>query len=145
MKIFNRKARLQYHILETLEAGIVLSGGEVKSVRLGRVDLNDSFAKLQNGEVLLKNMFIPSYQHASTENYDPKKDRKLLLHKNQIRILIGKLSKGGMAIVPLSIYLSHNFIKVELALGASKKQFDQRRAIKAKDEQRKLEQELKNY
>lgn len=145
MKIFNRKARLQYHILETLEAGIVLSGGEVKSIRLGRVDLNDSFAKLQNGEVMLKNMFIPPYQHASTENYDPKKDRKLLLHKNQIRTLIGKLSKGRMAIVPLSIYVRGNFIKVELALGATKKQFDQRRAIKAKDEQRKLEQELKNY
>ncbi len=132
MKIFNRKARMQYHILETLEAGIVLSGGEVKSIRLGRADLNDSFAKLQDGQVYLKNMFIPPYQPASVQNYDPKKDRKLLLHKNQIRSLIGKLSKGGMALLPVSIYLSHNFVKVELALGASKNNLTKEGRLKPK-------------
>lgn len=142
MKILNKKARLQYHILETFEAGIALSGPEVKSVRLGRADLNDSFAKIQNNQLVLKNAFIPPYQNASLEGYDPKRDRKLLVHKSQIRQLTGKLSKGSMALIPLSLYFTRNFIKVELSLGASKRKIDKRRAIKERDERRKLEREL---
>jgi SsrA-binding protein len=142
MKIFNRKAKFNYHILEPFEAGIVLSGLEVKSLRLGRADLSDSFARVQNGEVFLKNLFIPPYQGGAGREYNPKQDRKLLLHKNQINNLVGKLSKGGMALIPLSIYSTRNMFKVELAIGMSKRQFDKRKVIKARDEQRKIEQEL---
>ncbi|MBI2022455.1 SsrA-binding protein SmpB [Candidatus Daviesbacteria bacterium] len=140
MKIFNRKAKHDYHILETVEAGIVLSGQEVKSVRLGKVDLSESFGKIQNGEVFLKNAYIYPYQQ--TQGYDPRQDRKLLLHKQQISSLSGKISKAATTLVPLSLYSKRNFIKVELAVAASKKKFDKRRAIKAKDEQRRIEQEL---
>lgn len=139
MRITNRKARFNYHILETLEAGVVLTGAEVKSVRAGRVDLSESFAKIQNGEAYLKNAYINPYMGAQL---DPKRDRKLLLHKKQLNYLMGKTSGQSTALVPLSIYNKHNFIKVELALGASKKKYDKRMAIKKKDEQRKLEQEL---
>lgn len=143
MKIYNRKAKLEYHILETLEAGVVLSGAEVKSVRLGRADLNDSFAKVQNGILLLKNVFIPPYQGSSSE-YDPKRDRKLLVHKHQLQLLVSKLSKGSMALIPLAMYITHNLIKVELALGAAKRKVDKRRAIKEKDELRKMQQDIRN-
>lgn len=143
MKIFNKKAKFNYHIVETLEAGIILTGPEVKSVRLGRLDLADSFAKIQNGEIYLKNAFIPPYQGGAGEGYQPKRDRKLLLHKNQISQLIGKASKSNTALIPLSIYDTRNMFKVELAIATSKKTFDKRKAIKAKDEQRKIEQDLR--
>ncbi len=143
MKILNKKARFNYHILEAMETGIVLNGPEVKSVRSGRVDFSDSFARIQDGEVLLKNMFIPPYPGGVPDGYDPKRDRKLLLHKKQIQELIGKTSKSAITLVPLSIYQTRNMFKIELALAASKKNFDKRRAIKAKDEQRRIEQEIK--
>lgn len=142
MKILNPKARYNYHILDTFEAGMVLSGTEVKSIRFGRIDLSESFARIQNREVYLKNAYIPPFGGA-INNYDPKADRKLLLHKKQIQNLTGRLSKGGMALIPLSVYTTRNLIKVELALGASKKQFDKRRVIKERDQQRKIEQDLK--
>lgn len=142
MKIYNRKARFNYYILETLEVGVVLTGLEVKSIRSGRVDLSESFARIQNGQVYLKNAYIYPYI-GQAEGYDPKKDRKLLLHKKQISQLIGKTSKAAVTLIPLSFYTAHNLIKVELALAESKKKFDKRRAIKAKDEQRRIEQEIK--
>lgn len=142
MKIYNKKARFNYHILETLEAGVILSGSEVKSLRAGRADLNESFARVQNEEVLLKNAYIYPYL-GQAKDYDPRRDRKLLLHKKQINYLIGKASSGVVTLIPLSIYEKHNFFKVELALAASKKKFDKRKAIKAKDEQRRIEQELR--
>ena len=142
MKISNKKARHDYHILETLEAGIVLSGQEVKSLRSGRADLSNSFARVQNGEVFLKNAFIPPYNAASIPDYNPNRDRKLLLHKSQIKSLIGKTSKA-QTLVPLSIYEKSNFIKVELAIGTSKNKYDHRKVIKARDEQRKIEQDLR--
>lgn len=139
-KIYNKQAKRNYFILETLEAGLVLTGAEVKSVRSGRVDLNESFAKVQNGEAFLKNAHIfPLNQ--PMQGWD--KDRKLLLKKNQINSLVGKISKLAVNLIPLSIYSSRNFIKVELALAASKKKFDKRRALKEKDAQRRVEQELK--
>lgn len=143
MKILNKKARFNYHIMEAMEAGIVLNGPEVKSVRSGRVDFSDSFARVQDGQVYLKNMFIPPYQGGVPDGYNPKRDRKLLLHRKQIQELIGKTSKSAVTLVPLSIYETRNMFKVELALAASKKNFDKRRAIKAKDEQRRIEQEIK--
>lgn len=144
MRIFNKKARHDFHILETVEAGVVLTGMEVKSLRAGRVDMGDSFARIQNGQVYLKNVYIYPYQDQVKE-YDPRHDRRLLLHKKQISQLIGKVSKSAVTLIPLSFYEKHNFIKVELALAASKKKFDKRKAIKAKDEQRRLSQELKNF
>lgn len=143
MKILNKKARFNYHIMEAMEAGIILNGPEVKSVRSGRVDFSDSFARVQDGQVYLKNMFIPPYQGGVPDGYNPKRDRKLLLHRKQIQELIGKTSKSAVTLVPLSIYETRNMFKVELALAASKKNFDKRRAIKAKDEQRRIEQEIK--
>lgn len=142
MKIFNKKARFNYHILETMEAGIMLSGMEVKSLRGGRADLSDSFAKIQDGEVLLKNAYIPPYQGGAARDYNPKKDRKLLLHRNQINSLIGKVSKAATSLIPLSIYTTRNMFKVELAIAASKKKVDKRRAIKERDQIRRLEQEM---
>lgn len=141
MKLYNKKAKHEYHILETLEAGIVLSGPEVKSIRNNRVTIDDSFTRIQNGEVLLKNLYIYPYQD-SNEKYDPRHDRKLLLHKKQINYLVGKLSASATTLVPLSIYETRNMFKVELALAASKRKFDKRRAIKERDHIRRIQQEL---
>lgn len=141
MKIVNRKARRNYHILETLEAGVVLNGLEVKSVKAGKVDLNEGFARIVNNELLLKNVYIYPYQK-QVFSEDPRRDRKLLIHTSQMEVLRGKLSGGPMALIPLSMYVTRNLIKVELALAASKSKFDQRRAIKLKDEQRRIEQEM---
>lgn len=139
MRITNRKARFNYQITDSFEAGIVLSGHEVKSLRSGRGDLSDSFARVQNGEVYLKNAFIPAYQNASIKDYDPKRDRKLLLHKDQIRKLVGSTN----ALIPLSIYEKRNMFKVDIGIGISKRQFDKRRVIKERDQARKIEQELR--
>lgn len=139
MRITNRKARFNYFISDSFEAGIVLSGHEVKSLRSGHGDLSDSFAKVQNGEVFLKNAFIPPYQNAQIKDYDPKRERKLLLHKDQIRKLAGSIDH----LIPLSIYEKNNMFKVELGIGSSKKKFDKRKAIKARDEARKIEQDLR--
>ncbi len=139
MKINNKKARFNYQIIESFEAGIVLTGQEVKSLRLGRGDLSDSFARVQNGEVYLKNAFIPPYQNAVIKDYDPKRERKLLLHRDQIRSLMGSTNH----LIPLSIYEKNNMFKVDLGVGASKKQFDKRKTIKERDEKRKIEQDLR--
>ena len=143
MKIFNRKAKHEYMILQSLEAGVVLSGAEVKSVRSGRVDLSESFGRIVNGEVILKNLYL--YPHISTDSSaDPRRDRKLLLHKTQIAQLEAKIRGQALTLVPLSLYTAHNLIKVELALAASKRKYDKKRALKMRDEQRKIEQELKD-
>lgn len=143
MRILNKKARHKYNILETMEAGIALSGGEVKSIRAGRVDLSESFARIQNSEVYLKNVYIYPYQGTNPREYDPKADRKLLLHRGEINSLIGKLSGSASTLIPISIYTAHNLIKVELGIGVSKKKYDHKKAIKEKDEKRKLDQELR--
>lgn len=139
MRLLNKKARYNYHILDSFEAGIVLFGHEVKSLRSGHGDLSDSFARVQEGQVYLKNAFIPPYQNAIIKDYDPKRDRKLLLHKTQIRKLVGSSNH----LIPLSIYEKRNMFKVDLGVGISKKKFDKRRAIKMRDEQRKIEQDLR--
>ncbi len=139
MKLYNKKARFNYFISDSFETGIVLFGHEVKSLRSGHGDLSDSFARVQNGEVYLKNVFIPAYQNASIKEYDPKRERKLLLHRDQIRKLAGSTDH----LIPLSIYEKNNMFKVELGLGSSKKQFDKRKTIKARDEKRKIEQDLR--
>jgi len=143
MKFFNKKALHNYHILERIEAGIKLFGHEVKSIRAGRVELGQSHARILNGEVFLINAHIPAYQNAPIKDYDANRTRKLLLHKNQIQNLFGKLSGQKAALIPVSIYTERNLIKVELGLGKSKKEFDKRKVIKARDHQRRIEQELK--
>jgi SsrA-binding protein len=143
MKIFNRKAGHNYHILETFEAGVVLTGMEVKSIREGKVDLNESFAKVSNGEVFLKNAYLYPPQGADSREYDPRHDRKLLLHKSQINSLIGKTSGAAITLIPVAIYTTRNYIKVELALAASKKKYDHKKAIKERDEKRRIDQELR--
>jgi len=143
MKILNKKGLHNYHILESLEAGIQLTGSEVKSVRGGRIDLGQSHAKILNGEVYLINANIPAYQNAPIKNYDPIRSRKLLLHHLQTQSLIGKLSGKGVALIPVSIYEKNNMIKVQLGLGKSKKEFDKRRILKEKDQKRRIEQELR--
>lgn len=143
MKIVNKKALHNYHILERTEAGIELLGSEVKSIREGRIDLGQSFARILDGEVFLINANIPAYHHTPIKGYEPARRRKLLLHKNQIQSLIGKLSAKGAALVPVSIYDRRNLIKVELGLAKSKKEFDKRKVLKERDHQRRIEQELR--
>lgn len=122
-----------------------MSGFEVKSIRAGRVDLTNSFGRIVNGQVFLKNVYIHPYQDQKVADYNPYQDRKLLLHKKQIAQLSQKLAKAGMNLVPLSIYEKRNLFKVELGLGQSKKKYDHRRAIKERDEARKIEQEIRGY
>lgn len=141
MKIVNKKAYFNYHILETLEAGIVLLGQEVKSLRLGRADLSGSFARVKDNQVFLINAYIPAYQNSS-ETYDPKHSRKLLLHKTQILNLATKVH-AGKVLIPLSIYSTRNLIKVTLALATPKRKYDKKRAKKLEDEALRVEQELK--
>jgi SsrA-binding protein len=143
MKISNRKAFHEYHILDTLEAGIVLLGSEVKAIREGRIDLGDSFARVLGTELFLVNALIPPYHNAPIKDYDPRRTRKLLMHKNQIHSLIGQIGKGGMVLVPVSIYEKNNMIKVALGLGKSKRQVDKRKAIKERDNLRRIQQELR--
>lgn len=143
MRIINKKGLHDYHILESLEAGIQLTGSEVKSVRAGRVDLGQAHAKIINGEVFLINANIPAYQNAPIKNYDPIRSRKLLLHHDQTISLVGKLSGKGVALIPVSLYEKNNMIKLELGLGKSKKEYDKRRIIKEKDQLRRIEQEIR--
>lgn len=143
MRLLNRKALRDYHILESLEAGIKLSGAEVKSIRAGRVDLADSFVKVIGEEVYLVNANIPRYSASSQQNYDPQRSRKLLLHKAQIRSLIGKGSKAKLVLILVSVYEKNNKFKIEVGLARSKKQYDKRRAIKERDHLRRIEQELR--
>ncbi len=138
----NRKAYFDYYVLETIEAGIVLKGNEVKSIRIGRVNLKDSFAKIENGEMVLYNMHISPYSYARKENLDPLRNRKLLLKKSEIRRLAGKVSQKGFVLVPLKIYFSGNYAKIELALCKGKKLYDKRREIKKRDADREMEREL---
>lgn len=135
----NRKARHDYHIEETYEAGIALQGTEVKSLRLGQANLRDSFARVENGEVILYNAHISPYDKGNRFNHDPKRQRKLLLHKSEIRRLIGKTQQQGLTLIPLKIYFRRGLAKVELALAKGKKLHDKRQDLAAKDAQREIE------
>ena len=133
----NRKARHDYHIEETIEAGIALLGTEVKSLREGRANLQDSFAQEQNGEIVLLNSHIAPYSAGGRFNHEPTRPRKLLLHRRQIEKLRGALKRGGVTLIPLSLYFNgRGRAKVELALGRGKKQYDKRAAEAERDWQR---------
>jgi len=139
----NRKARHEYEVLETFEAGIALLGTEVKSLRAGWANLQDSFAAVEGGEVYLVNCHISPYPGASVFNHDPLRKRKLLLHREEIRRLIGKVQEKGLTLIPLSVYLKGGKVKVELALARGKKLYDRREDLKERAIQREVEQALK--
>lgn len=141
----NRKARHDYHIEETIEAGIVLQGTEVKSLRLGRVNLRDSFAKISKGEVFLHGLHISPYEHGNRFNHDPLRIRKLLLHRREINRLIGRVQEQGYTLVPLRLYFKNGIVKVELALAKGKRLHDKRDALARKDAERRIERVLKEY
>ncbi len=139
----NRKAYHLYHIVDIYEAGIVLVGTEVKSLREGKVSFKDSYATVEKGEVLLHNLHISPYDQASRFNHDPTRTRKLLLHRGEIKRLLGKTTERGFTLVPLKIYFKGKVAKVELALAIGKKLFDRRKAIKDREVQRELRRALK--
>jgi len=145
MKITNRRAFYDYRILERFEAGISLNGAEVKAVRLNHADLSGSFVRIIGSEAYLVNAKIFLYQYARPEGYDERRTRKLLLHKKEIIALKSKTEGSNLTIVPLSLYTLKHLVKAELALAKGKKQFDKKEAIKKKDVQRELEEELKLY
>jgi len=138
----NRKARHEYHIEETYDAGIVLVGTEVKSIRAGKVSIQDAFARVENGEVWLHNMYIAPYEHGSRFNLDPRRPRKLLLHRQEISRLAGKTQQKGLTLIPLQIYFEKGFAKVELGVGRGKKLYDKRQAIAERDARREEERSL---
>lgn len=129
----NRKAHFDYEILETFEAGIALVGTEVKSIRAGRIDLKDAFARVVKDEVYLMNAHISPYSHGNINNHEPLRNRKLLLNRAEINRLTGKMTKNGLAIIPLSMYFKEGRVKVEIALAKGKKEYDRREDIKKKD------------
>ncbi|NLN16026.1 MAG: SsrA-binding protein SmpB [Firmicutes bacterium] len=139
----NRKARHDYFIEEVIEAGIVLQGTEVKSLRAGRVNLKDSYATIDNGEVFLHNAHISEYEYGNRNNHDPLRSRKLLLHREEIQKLIGRTRDKGYTLIPLKIYFRNGKAKVELALAKGKRQYDKRQAIAERDARRKIDQTLK--
>lgn len=134
----NRKAHRDYTILDIIEAGIVLKGAEVKSLRERRANINDSFGRIEKGQVFLYNFHITPYRCSTIDQPDPLRPKKLLLHKHQIRRLIGEISTGGKTLVPLKIYFKKGKAKVELALAQGKKKYDKRRSIREKEQQRRL-------
>jgi SsrA-binding protein len=141
----NRKAWHEYHIIDTYEAGIALTGTEVKSLREGKASLLEAYAKIEGDEIWLVNANIPQFKQASYFNHEPKRKRKLLLHRNEIRKLTGKILEKGLTLIPLKMYFSGPYVKVELGLCRGKKQYDKRDAIKQRDVQRDVEREMSKY
>jgi len=141
--VTNKKARFQYEIIEVIEAGIVLHGTEVKSLRQGKANLQDSYATIKNGEVFLYNMHISPYERGNIFNHEPDRVRKLLLHKQEIKRLTGKVVERGMTLVPTKIYFKNGKAKVELGLARGKSQVDRRKDIARRDTQRIMEREFK--
>jgi SsrA-binding protein len=142
--VSNRKARYEYHILNTWETGIVLQGTEVKALREGKANLQDAFARVDNGEVWLFNVHISPYEQGNRFNHDPLRPRKLLLHRNEIRKLIGSVQEKGLTLVPLDVHFSGGRAKVNLALVRGKQLHDKRESIKERDSQREIQRGLKD-
>ncbi len=141
MKIVNKKAYFDFEVREKFEAGINLTGAEVKAIRLGHADLSGAFVKIRGNEAYLIGAKIFPYQYARPDNYDPTRTRKLLLHKKELIALKSKIEGGNLTLVPISWYTTKRLIKLEVALGKSKKKFDKKAAIKKKDLDRELERE----
>lgn len=141
----NKKARRDYHIEETLEAGIVLRGSEVKSLRDGKANLTDAYAWEQGGEVWLSGLHISPYSHTRMEEQEPTRNRKLLLHAQEIRKLAVKIQQRGYTLVPLKVYFKRGYAKVELGLGRGKKHYDKREDLKKADAKREIERALRRH
>ncbi|WP_026688413.1 SsrA-binding protein SmpB [Alteribacter aurantiacus] len=141
----NKKARHDYHIEETYEAGLVLTGTEIKSIRGGRINLKDSFARVSNGEAWIHNVHISPYEQGNRYNHDPVRTRKLLLHRKQINQLIGLSKEKGYTLVPLKVYLKNGFAKVLIGLGKGKKKYDKREDLKSKAAKRDIERAFKDH
>jgi SsrA-binding protein len=138
----NRKARHDYLIEDTFEAGLVLTGSEIKSVRAGQVNLRDSYATVRNGELWLVNAHIAPYKQASSQNHEPRRERKLLLHRREIDVLVRKLQEKGLTLIPLQLYLKHSWAKVQLGLARGKKSYDKRQALRERDDRRQIDRAL---
>lgn len=138
----NRRARHEYEILQTFDAGLALVGTEVKSIRNARANIQDAFCKIENGEVWLYGMHVSPYEHGSRWNVEPTRKRKLLLHRREITALQNRMEAKGLALVPLALYFQRGFAKVELGLGRGKKLHDKRDAIAARDVEREKRREL---
>lgn len=143
--IKNKKARFNYEILETLEAGIVLKGTEVKSLRQKKVSIQESYATIKDGEAYIVGLSISHYEQANRFNHETDRERKLLLHRQEIKRLIGKLKEKGYTLVPLRLYFKNGRVKVELGLGRGKAKYDKREAIKKRDSARDLARDMKRY
>ena len=139
----NPTAKHNYIIEKTLEAGIVLTGTEIKSIRNGKINLKDSYAIIKNGEVFIYGMHISPYEHGNIFNKDPLRPRKLLLHKLEIIKLIGQTKQKGYSLIPINLYFSGNFLKITLGVGKGKKLYDKRQDIAKKDQRRAAEREFK--
>jgi SsrA-binding protein len=138
----NRKARHDWAVLDTYETGIVLTGTEVKSLRQGKASLVDAFATIDEGEVWLRNVHIPEYTEGTWTNHEPRRSRKLLLHKHEILRLVGKIKESGLSLVPLSLYFADGKAKVELALARGKKAHDKRQDLARRDAQREIQRAI---
>ncbi|PYN28959.1 MAG: SsrA-binding protein [Candidatus Rokuibacteriota bacterium] len=136
----NRRARHEYHILETVEAGLVLRGTEVKSLRAGGVNFKDSYATIRSGEGWLLGCHITPYSHGTDANHEPERDRKLLLHRRELGRLGGKIAERGLTLIPLRLYFKHGRAKVELGLGRGKKLHDKRATVRERDQRREMDQ-----
>ena len=141
----NKSARFNYEIVERFEAGIALLGTEVKSLRLGKANIKDSYVKFTRGEPFLYNTHISAYPFAAYGNHEPERVRKLLLHKREIKRLMGKMNEKGFALIPTRLYFTNHLVKAEVALAKGKKLHDKREAIKRRDEKRDLERTIKRY
>lgn len=142
----NPTAKHNYTIVDTLEAGIVLTGTEIKSIRAGKVNLKDSYASIKNGEVFVYSMHISPYEHGNIFNKDPLRDRKLLLSRREINKLVGLINQKGYTLVPISLYFKGSFVKLELGIGKGKKLYDKREDIAKKDAEMKIRKAMKqNY
>lgn len=137
----NRKARHEFFIEDTIEAGIVLTGTEVKSIRQSKVNIKESFASIDDGEAYVNGMHISPYDHGNIHNVDPIRKRKLLLHRKEIRKLIGEIKQKGYTLVPLSVYLKDGKVKVEIAIAKGKRNYDKRDTIAKKDAERRMQQQ----
>ncbi len=134
----HKRARFEYHIIETWEAGIVLTGTEVKALRAGKATLTDAFGIVKDGEVFLLNLHIGQYEQGNVFNHDPTRTRKLLLHDKEIRRLIGATEREGLTLIPLDLYLKNGRVKVNLALAKGKKEHDKRQDLRKKDDEREM-------
>jgi len=141
----NRKARFDYTILETVEAGMVLTGTEIKSIRAGRINLKDGYAHIRNGEAYLLNVHIAPYEQGTHFNHDPLRTRKLLLKKKEINRLLGETQSAGLTLVPLKVYLKNGYAKVLIGLAKGKKQYDKRESLKRKDQEREIKRRMAEH